>query len=98
MNTPGLFQGSQWLSSKGLLLWGVVAVLAVAVAMAFMAPQAQVPAAQAAAGEVLIFDNSNEDGGTGVTQLSSWFSAAGKTPVVVNAATWGAMTTAEFAA
>ncbi|MGI8684863.1 MAG: hypothetical protein ACR2MO_07220 [Acidimicrobiales bacterium] len=49
----------------------------------------------AAAGEVLILD-STVAGGAGST-LAQKFVLAGKTPVVVNAATWSAMTAAQFA-
>ncbi|MBI3257613.1 MAG: hypothetical protein HYZ59_07500, partial [Actinobacteria bacterium] len=50
--------------------------------------------AGAAAGEVLILD-STVTGGAGST-LAQKFTLAGKTPVVVDGATWSAMTAADF--
>lgn len=57
-----------------------------------------VDVAEAAPGEVLIFDPAGFDGGSGTADLAGWFTAAGKTPVVVSPATWSTMTTAQFAA
>jgi hypothetical protein len=54
--------------------------------------------AEAAPGEVLIFNPAGFDGGTGTNSLAAWFTAAGKTPVIVSPATWSTMTTAQFAA
>jgi hypothetical protein len=53
--------------------------------------------ALAGGGEVLILDPAGFDGGNGTNQLASWFSAAGKTPVIVSPAAWSAMSTADFA-
>lgn len=58
--------------------------------------QSRIQQAEATPGEVLILSLTS-DGGNGTSQLSSWFTAAGRTPVVVSPATWSTMTTAQFA-
>jgi hypothetical protein len=50
---------------------------------------------KAASGEVLILGTTVDGGGSSKEALA--VIAAGKTPVVVDAATWGAMTQEEFA-
>jgi hypothetical protein len=67
--------------------------------MAWLAAAFTVALAQpalAGAGEVLILDPAGFDGGFGTGKLAAWFTAAGKTPVIVSPAVWSTLTTADF--
>lgn len=82
-----------YLSSARTRLVLFVAVLIALLAVGPLTGQQQTT--KAAAGEVLILD-STISGGAGSREAAA-IVAAGKTPVIVNAATWGGMTAAQFA-
>ncbi|MBM3926049.1 MAG: hypothetical protein FJ320_08700 [SAR202 cluster bacterium] len=85
------------LISKRLGLIGALLALAALLFVILGPASNSAPATEAAAGEVLILDPAGFDGGFGTSRLAMHFTNAGKTPVIVDNATWATMTTAQFA-